>query len=212
MTLRIDLYFSFRSPYSYLLTPQLEALRQAYDFEVDLKVVRPIAVRIPGFFKQVNPLWPPYLARDTWRIAQRLGIPYRWPRPDPIIMSVATGDVAADQPYIMGVSRMGAAAAEAGRGFEFACEATKLIWSGQTDNWHEGDHLARAAEAAGLPASLASEDLARFDPAIEANEAAQTAAGHWGVPLMVFNGEPYFGQDRLEDILWRMEQNGLLPR
>lgn len=212
MTLRIDLYFSFRSPYSYLLTPQLEALRQAYDFEVDLKVVRPIAVRIPGFFKQVNPLWPPYLARDTWRIAQRLGIPYRWPRPDPIIMTVATGDVAEDQPYIMGVSRMGAAAAEAGRGFAFACEATKLIWSGQTDNWQEGDHLARAAEAAGLPASLASEDLSRFDPAIEANEAAQTAAGHWGVPLMVFNGEPYFGQDRLEDILWRMEQNGLQPR
>jgi len=212
MTLHIDLYFSFRSPYSYLLTPQLEALRQVHDFEVDLKVVRPIAVRIPGFFKQVNPLWPPYLARDTWRIAERRGIPYRWPRPDPIIMTVATGEVAPDQPYIMGVSRMGAAAAEAGRGFAFACEAARLIWSGQTDNWHEGDHLARAAEAAGLPASLAAEDLSRFDPMIEANEAAQTAAGHWGVPLMVFNGEPFFGQDRLEDVLWRMQKAGLQAR
>ncbi|HEX7759937.1 MAG TPA: DsbA family protein [Caulobacteraceae bacterium] len=212
MTHRIDLYFSFRSPYSYLITPQLEVLRQRYDLAIDLKVVRPIAVRIPGFFKQVNPLWPPYLARDTWRIAQRLGIPYRWPRPDPIIMDMASGEVAAQQPYIMGVSRMGAAAQEAGRGFEFAREASRAIWSGAVENWHEGDHLALAAAAAGLPASLAAEDLSRLDAIIEQNEAAQTAAGHWGVPLMVFNGEPFFGQDRLEDIVWRMRGAGLEER
>ena len=212
MTLRIDLYFSFRSPYSYLATPQLEALLRRYDFEIDLKVVRPIAVRIPGFFKQVNPLWPPYLARDTWRIAERLGIPYRWPRPDPIIMDMAAGEVAVEQPYIMGVSRMGAAAQEAGRGFDFAREATKAIWSGEIQDWHQGDHLAEAARAAGLPADLAEEDLSRFDPGIEANEAAQSAAGHWGVPLMVFNGEPFFGQDRLDDLVWRMQGAGLKER
>ena len=215
MALSIDLYFSFRSPYSYLLTPQLDAARKRYDFDIALKVVRPIAVRIPGFFKQVNPLWPPYLARDTWRIAERLGIPYRWPRPDPIIMDVAAGEVAAEQPYIMGVSRLGAYAQSQGRGFDFALAAARAIWSGTVENWHEGDHLAQAARAAGLdPAADAAiaADTAGWDAAIVQNEQDQTAAGHWGVPLMVFNSEPFFGQDRLDDIVWRMRQFGLAQR
>jgi 2-hydroxychromene-2-carboxylate isomerase len=29
------------------------------------------------------------------------------------------------------------------------------------------------------------------------------------VPLMVFNGEPFFGQDRIDALLWRMSQSGL---
>ena len=45
-----------------------------------------------------------------------------------------------------------------------------------------------------------------------AAEAAQTGAGHWGVPLMVFQGEPFFGQDRIEDLTWRMRQHGLVER
>ena len=45
---------------------------------------------------------------------------------------------------------------------------------------------------------------------IEDNEAAQKAAGHWGVPLMVFNGEPFFGQDRIDMLVWRMSQHGLV--
>ena len=42
-------------------------------------------------------------------------------------------------------------------------------------------------------------------------EAAQTAAGHSGVPLCVFEGEPFFGQDRLALLQWRLEQLGV-PR
>jgi 2-hydroxychromene-2-carboxylate isomerase len=32
------------------------------------------------------------------------------------------------------------------------------------------------------------------------------------VPLMVFNGEPFFGQDRFETLKWRMAQNGVRRR
>lgn len=32
---------------------------------------------------------------------------------------------------------------------------------------------------------------------------------HWGVPTMVFQGEPFFGQDKIELLLWRMQQKGL---
>jgi 2-hydroxychromene-2-carboxylate isomerase len=216
MTLRFDLYYSFRSPYSYLAAPRLAALCARYDAACDVRIVRPIAVRIPGFFKTVNPLWPPYLMRDTFRISQRLGLPYAWPRPDPIVMNIGSGEVAAEQPHIMRVSRLGVAAAEAGRGLEFLVEAGRVIWSGQVQGWNEGEHIAGAVAAAGLdPARLEAiiaVEAERIDAVITANEAAQTKAGHWGVPLMAFRNEPFFGQDRIEDLVWRMRQHGLTER
>jgi len=215
VTLSVDVFWSFRSPYSYLATPQLVALREQYDLEVVVRPVLPIAVRIEGFFKRVNPLWPPYLARDIFRLAQMQGTPVRWPRPDPIVMDIASGEVPADQPYIYRVTRMGQAAAEAGKGLAYISEVGSLIWSGSTDNWHEGDHLAKAAERAGLDPealeAIARDEADRLDAAIEANQKALESAGHWGVPTMVFDGEPFFGQDRLDVLVWRMKQRGLSP-
>lgn len=213
MTLSFDFYFSFRSPYSYLATPMVEALTQRYDMAPRMRVVLPIAVRIPGFFKSVNPLWPPYLMRDTFRISQIHAIPYGPPRPDPIVMDFSTGVVPAEQPYIHRISRLGVAATRAGRGFPFIRHAAAAIWSGQVENWHEGDHLARAAAESGLDfAALertAVDDAASLDAEIAENEAAQKAAGHWGVPLFAFEGECFFGQDRLDHLVWRMKQHGL---
>jgi 2-hydroxychromene-2-carboxylate isomerase len=216
MTLRFDYYFSFRSPYSYLAMPLIAGLTAKYDCEPDMRIVRPIAVRIPGFFEQVNPLWPPYLARDCKRIAEMGGIPYRWPRPDPIVQDRETRSVAKDQPYIMRVSRLGVAAAELGKGFEFVRAASHMMWSGETDNWHEGGRLAQAAVSVGIDGDALEQDVAenpeRFDAMIVANEEAQQRAGHWGVPLFVFEGEPFFGQDRVDALLWRMKQRGLKAR
>ena len=213
MTLTFDFHFSFRSPYSYLAMPMIEALQKQYDVAANMRIVRPIAVRIPGFFQKVNPLWPPYLMRDTYRISEMNGIPYRWPRPDPIVQDRETRDVAKDQPYIMRVSRLGALATERGKGFEFVRAASHLIWSGETDNWQEGDKLAACADAVGLDGAAlerdAAAEAARLDTIIEANEEAQTTAGHWGVPLFVFEGEPFFGQDRIDHLVWRMKQKGL---
>ena len=38
------------------------------------------------------------------------------------------------------------------------------------------------------------------------------AVGHWGVPTFVFQDEPFFGQDRIETLLWRLRQHGLTER
>ncbi len=216
MTLSFDFYFSFRSPYSYLATPMVERLMEPYDIAPRMRIVLPIALRIPGFFKNVNPLWPPYLLRDTFRISQINEVPYRWPRPDPVVMDIAKGEVAADQPYIHRVSRLGVAAGRAGKGFEFVRAAAHAIWSGELDNWHEGEHLKRALERAGLDTGAIEEtiaaDAAGIDAEIAQNEANQRNAGHWGVPLFVFNDEPFFGQDRLDHLIWRMRQAGLNER
>ena len=207
----VDFYFSFRSPYSYLAVSQVRALAAEHDIDFTLRVVRPLAVRDPNFFKSVNPMLPPYLFRDVTRIAERLGLPFRWPRPDPVVQDLSTGTIAADQPHIGRLSRLGVLAAEQGAGLAYVEAVSHLIWSGEVDGWDQGDHLARAAVTAGLdPVTLearAAAEVDRLDAILMADETGQAAAGHWGVPLFVYQGEPFFGQDRLPDLLWRIAQN-----
>lgn len=216
MALAVDVFWSFRSPYSYLATPRLVRLAAEYEVDVTVRVVLPIAIRIPGFFDTVNPLWPPYLLRDTMRIAEYERMPYGWPRPDPIVQDFATRRVAAEQPYIHRLTRLGVVATERGRGLPFVAEVSRVIWGGDVDGWHEGSHLADAAARAALDldeldAGIAA-DSARYDAVIAQNQDALEAAGHWGVPTMVFAGEPFFGQDRIDLLVWRMRQHGLRQR
>lgn len=216
MTLRFDCFWSFRSPYSYLLIPRLEALVQGHDVQCDLRVVRPIAVRQADFFSNADPLWTSYLLRDTLRTAQILGMPYRWPRPDPVVMDRATRTYPIEQPYIHRLSQLGQLAGERGQGLAFAGAVSRLIWDGTTDDWHEGDHLARTVAGIGMDLaemdSVVAVEGRRLAAAIERNEVDQRAAGHYGVPLMAYRGEPFFGQDRFGQLVWRLQQEGLSPR
>ncbi len=216
MTLHADLFFSFRSPYSYLAIGRYRAMAEEYDLAIALRTVWPIAIRDPSILFTGSPNVGRYIFIDAARSAQMLGIPYRWPRPDPVVQNLATREIAAEQPHIHHLCRMGQAAERAGRGIAFAHEVATLIWSGTVDNWHEGDHLAGAATRAGLDfAALEAEaldDATALDGEIEANQAALEAAGHWGVPTLVFEGELFFGQDRIAMAQWRMEQKGLVRR
>ena len=215
MTLTAELYFSFRSPYSYLAVGRYRAMTEKYDLDIALRPVWPLAIREPDFFERNHPNWLGYTMRDMLRVAQFHDIPFGAPRPDPIVQDVATRRIAADQPHIRRVTRMGQAAARRGSGLPFAHEAGQLIWGGQ-ENWHEGDHLASALARGGLdPAEIEREVAAQpdaLDAEIAANQDALEAAGHWGVPTLVFDGEPFFGQDRIEMVRWRMDQKGLTER
>ncbi|PCJ69670.1 MAG: disulfide bond formation protein DsbA [Rhodobiaceae bacterium] len=213
--LEFDVFWSFRSPYSYLITRRLVAMEQRYNLKINVRPVYPIAVRMDGFFKTVNPMWPPYLFKDTIRVAEMEGLPYVWPNPDPVVMDLASGEVPKEQPYIHRLTRLGCAAAEAGQGLPFVDAISSIIFGGVTD-WDQGDHMKQATAKANLDlATLEAKieaDVDHFELIITANEAAQKEAGHWGVPLMVFKGEPFFGQDRLSHLIWRLEQNGLQER
>lgn len=215
MTLRADLYWSFRSPYSWLAIDRYRALTEAWDFEIDLKPVYPLAIRQPDFFERNHPNWLGYTFRDIARLAQFHDIPLAAPRPDPIVQDLATRRIAAEQPYIFRLVRLGQAAARRGKSLAFCAEVARLIWGG-TENWHEGDHLAGAAARAGLDlAALDAEvaaDAEALDAEVAANQAALEASGHWGVPTLVFQGEPFFGQDRIDVALWRLRQAGLVSR
>ncbi len=215
MTLTADLFFSFRSPYSYLAVGRYRHLSEQYAVDIALRPVYPLAIRQSDFFERNHPNWLRYTMLDMFRVAQFEGIPFGPPRPDPIVQDVATRRISDDQPYIRRITRLGQAAARHGKGLAFAAEAARLIWGG-AENWHEGDHLAGAADRACLDLvaldAEATMDGAALDAEIAANQRALEEAGHWGVPTLVFDGEPFFGQDRIAMAKWRMEQKGLTAR
>jgi 2-hydroxychromene-2-carboxylate isomerase len=215
MTLSADVFWSFRSPYSFVATRRYRALTEEFDLTITLRPVYPLAIRQPDFFEKNHPNWLRYTFMDVFRVAQHLGIAMGPPRPDPIMQDLSTRTIAKDQPYIFRLTRLGQAATRRGKGLAFADEVSRLIWGG-AENWHEGDHLADAAARAGI--SLAEldaeavEDAATLDTEIASNQHALEAAGHWGVPTLLFEGEPFFGQDRIDLAVWRMKQKGLKTR
>ena len=215
MTHSADIFWSFRSPYSYLATRRYAELVAQYDLTLNLRPVYPLAIREPDFFERNHPNWLGYVMRDVFRLAQQQEIAIASPRPDPIVQDMATRRIADEQPYIFRLTRLGQAAARRGKCLTFCDEVSQLIWGG-TQNWHEGDHLAQAAQRAGLDLTeLDSEALAdavALDTEIAGNQRALEAAGHWGVPTLVFEGEPFFGQDRIDLAVWRMKQRGLTKR
>jgi 2-hydroxychromene-2-carboxylate isomerase len=216
MTLSADLFFSYRSPYSYLAVGRYRALTQSHNVDINLRVVWPIAIRNPDLLFTGNPAAPRYILMDSMRAAQMQDIPFRWPRPDPVVQDLATREIAKEQPLIRRICRLGQAASRTGKGLAFADEVSRLIFNGATDDWHEGDHLAKAATRAGLDLAVleaeTNSDPDGLDAEIAANQDALEQAGHWGVPTLVFENEPFFGQDRIDMAIWRMEQKGLKTR
>ena len=213
MTLSVDLYYTMRSPYCYLSTPILSKLVEKYDLAFQVKPVYPLAVSDPDFFKRVNPLWPPYLQKDTKRIAQRLNIPFQWPRPDPIVQDMNTRKIAPEQPYITRLTHSAQLASEQGLGLEYVSAVSGLLYNPEVDGWDQGTHLADALQSIGLDKNKLDqerkEQAERLEEKIQQNRRDQLACGHWGAPLFVFAEEIFFGQDRIEDLVWHLKQQGL---
>lgn len=207
----VDVYWSFRSPYSYLVTTDLLQLEKDFDVDVNLRVVLPIAIRAKAaLFDASNRKPTQYILMDWERRAAFLGRPHAWPNPDPVVQDYETMVVSDDQPHIFRLSKLGVEAQRRGRGIAFAAEVSGLVFGG-TANWHEGDHLAKAAAACGFNLEDMESTTSDGDhlEEIERNQAALEQAGHWGVPTMVVRGEPFFGQDRIETLRWRLNRLGL---
>jgi 2-hydroxychromene-2-carboxylate isomerase len=216
MGLPVDVFWSFRSPYSYLVTPRLRALAQAWDVDIRIRPVYPLAVRSEGFFTRQDPLYIPYLMRDIRRLADFHGLPLAWPNPDPVVMDRATFNGAPEQPHLDLLMPLGVLASRTPDGVAFFDEISRLIWQGGEGPWTEGSKLAEAVERAGFDfEALSAQALTEAEgigAEIQASQDAHRDAGHWGVPTMVFEGEPFFGQDRFEVLVWRLRQRGLQPR
>ena len=208
----VDVYWSMRSPFCYLALDRILALEKEPDITVVIKHVWPGAMRSKGYFKTLNPNYPDYHTRDASRLAEFLNIPYARPRPDPLVFEKKTMEPLAlvEQPHIGQLTRMAVLAVEKGVGTTYLDTVMRLIWNGTQENWHEGNHLARAVRAAGLDFKeltvRAETEANRLDSIIDKNNDNLSSVGHWGVPCSVFRGEPFFGQDRLALLNWRLDQ------
>lgn len=210
---QIDVYYSFRSPYSYLASPDMLRLKQDYAVAVNLRVVLPIAVRSPGYFRPGNEKWARYIQLDWPRRAEFLGLPHEWPEPDPIAQDLGTLKVAEEQPYIFWLSKLAVEAQHRGRGVEFAFHVSRSIFGG-TKNWNAAETMGASLKAAGLELTDMEDAIQSGDhlEEIERNQIELDKSGHWGVPTFVFQGEPFFGQDRVELLRWRLDKYGVEMR
>lgn len=204
----LEIYWSFRSPYSYLALPKLSEIIARKDVSHAMRFVRPLALREDDFFSGARPQMLPYLINDCFREAQMLGMTMVMPQPDPITMDMQTGIVEENQPHLERLMRIGLAAdITHGKGFQVANAIALYIWGG-TQNWHEGNHLTEAVSKAGLSLDAletwAGENSSLIEKTLSKNEEDQLVH-HWGVPLMVLDGEPFFGQDRLATLQWRLD-------
>jgi 2-hydroxychromene-2-carboxylate isomerase len=205
----VDVFYSFRSPFSYLASGRLYQWAQEEGVDIHVRPVMPIAIRDPEMFRDTNPKLPPYILRDAKRSAEFMGLPYHWPDPDPVDMTFDPFFVAKDQPLIYRLNRLCVEAGRRGASMAFTAEVAALMWSGRVEDWTEGTHLAEAVTRAGLDLAdmeaVIARDPANFDAEVTENEAALETAGHWGVPTLVFQGEPFFGQDRIDMVKWRVD-------
>jgi len=210
MTEPIDIYFSFRSPYSYLASARFAELEHDYDVALHLRPVLPLAVREPSFFSPENLKRARYIATDWVRRAQMKGMPHEWPNPDPIVQDFATAKVAEDQPYIYRLTYLGVEAERQGHGPAFATAVSHLIFGG-TQHWDQGHHLANIAESLRLNFADMDSAIQNGDHADEVarNQITLESIGQWGVPTFALRGEPFFGDDRIDTLRWRLDQLGL---
>ena len=194
----IDFYFSYRSPYSYLILPRMIKLKNEYKVDVNFKIVYPIAIRLPEFFKNKNLIYFLSLKTDVKKKAKKLNMSLNLPpKPDPIKQNTVTGKISDHQPYIYDVCHMGQTMCNRGKGIEFAYELSKLIWN--VKNWNNDDLLEPLLGEFGedlneVRKSIKSNKKTLIEE-IEMNQLDQKEAGHHGVPLNVYKGKYYFGQD-----------------
>jgi 2-hydroxychromene-2-carboxylate isomerase len=191
--LTCELYFSFRSPYSYLALEQIEAILAPYQVPLALRPIMPMVNRgipLPNVKRM-------YIVRDAKREADRLGIPF--------------GELC--DPLGEGVTNcLAIAHFAAGRGAElaFAKSAMRGIWAEAKDVAAYVD-LRQIVERAGLPweeAHAAIGDPAALKAAQE-NAANLNGIGLWGVPSIRVGDFVAWGQDRLPLLADRLRRHAL---
>jgi len=190
---RLDFFFSFRSPYSYLAGPRAFALGDAYDVDVVFRGVIPMAMRGQSVPREKGL----HTLRDVKRESKRLGMPFGRIH-DPIGEGAIRCLLVAEH------------AVDVGREREFVLAASRAIWAEAVDV-ADDDGLRSVCEDAGL--DWAACQAALGDPALRARVDQDTEAlielGHWGVPVFVFEGELFWGQDRIEDLELALREAGL---
>jgi 2-hydroxychromene-2-carboxylate isomerase len=176
----LELFYSFRSPYSYLLLGRAFAIADAFGLTLRVRPVLPMVMR--GMQVPKSKLM--YIVTDTSREARRLGIPFGKFR----------------DPLGAGVERCLAVFAYAlseKRERDFLLNAGEAIWAGAIDVATDRG-MRKVTGRSGLfwPDVIASMDNDTWRPIAEENRESMMESGLWGVPTMRIGDFTIWGQDR----------------
>jgi 2-hydroxychromene-2-carboxylate isomerase len=226
--LDVNVFWSMRSPYCYSALDRCLEMPRKYHVNLHFKPVWPIAIKDPSFFEAAKMMKYrlPYQNVDCFRTADFQGVQMVYPTPDPVAQKPDPespyGEILPfdQQPDIHILVRTAVGAAEMGKGWEYLNEVMRLVWNGQKVPWNKDNyaHVRNAIQAAGIDADELIKDVTdnpdKYDKLIQANMdlQEQNDARHTGVPCFVFRNEPFFGQDRMDQLIWRLKQYGLTER
>ena len=207
---QVKVFYSLQSDYCYFLLDRLLELTKK---NVDVKIMPVLGgvIRLPERFKDRDILEQRYFQTDTQRTADFLGLPYSYPDPSPIQFKPDSLWIPEPhQPLNEYINRLFMGSEMAGKGMAFLDKVARRLWDGSMPGWNQGDHLANALKEAGLDLETILEntpwEIAKSQ--FEKNAQAMLDSGHWGVPLMIYRGEAFYGQDRFDQLIWRMQQAG----
>jgi len=183
----IDFWFDFASPYSYIASEWIDAVAARHGRTVNWRaMLLGASFQVSGLQPPVNfPMKREYLLRDVRRSAAFAGVPVRMPEPFPI----ATQNAARVFWWLQ--------AQDPARAVAWARTALRAYF---TRNLNLSDPVALKALCveAGLDGDAA--EAAWNDPqwkaALKAANDTAIAAGVFGAPFFIVDGEPFWGNDR----------------
>jgi 2-hydroxychromene-2-carboxylate isomerase len=218
--LNVYLQTSFRSGYCYIGMERYAALQREYNVNFNVRFVRPILMRDPSFFLKASDYRYRYDPVDMGRQAQFLGIPWR---KDGLMVpdicgtagNIVTPAPDEEQGIFFRVYSISALiqTEHPDKAMGWAQRMFRIMYGG-VDNWQNliPAVLADLGIEVDATEKKAKKDQDKYMKIIEKNEELGHASGHGGVPNAIFRGEPFWGQDRVDVLLWRLKQNGLTKR
>jgi len=178
---RLDFYFSFRSPYSYISLARVFALEEKYNIELNIKPVLPMVMRGLPVPRQKGL----YIVKDTARIARNIKVPFG-KISDPVGKGVE--NCMALYQYVK----------DKGKEKEFLISATSGCWS-ESLNLANYKDLKKVISRIGLNFDEAKNLLKKDDwkEMTSKNQKDLENLGLWGVPSFHYKGLSFWGQDRI---------------
>lgn len=176
----IDMYHSFRSPYSYIALKRMFDITNAFGVRLEIKPILPMVMRgVPVPYTKLL-----YIAKDACREARRLGIPF--------------GNL--HDPVGAGAERCIAVfyyAKSEGKERQFVLSAGSGIWAEGIDVATD-EGMRTVTERCGLFWPDVLEALADecWREKVVANRDSLTELGLWGVPNIIVDNAAFWGQDR----------------
>jgi 2-hydroxychromene-2-carboxylate isomerase len=194
---RARLYFSFRSPFSWLTVVRLRrALPEAHDvlefipyWDPDPATEAALVARNATFhYVQMSKAKHLYILQDTKRLASELGVPMKWP---------------VDVDPWWEVPHLAWLVADAhGRSRQFYDEVVAARWE-RGENVCDPETVRRLGERAGLDGDLLAQ--AADDPAVRQRGVDCLASAYddevFGVPYFRLGWRRYWGYDRVDTFL-----------